>query len=255
MIPNTIHFIYLGGKPFSLVHYLAIKAAHIINQPARICFHYSQLPTGQWWEQARPYLHPLQISAPTAVAGVPLRVREHQADVARLLILHEHGGIYLDIDVICVRPFTPLLAHSCVLGEQSADGDRGLCNAVILAEKGAFFIQKWLEGYDARTSLWAGFRSNGYDSYRDELSVRYPRELAHRFPEHITVEGYTRFYWPSYAREQLAGFFKGCGPSCDEAYCHHLWESLSWRPYLKDLTVQQIQAADTTFARIGAAFL
>ncbi|HEY1351556.1 MAG TPA: glycosyltransferase [Ktedonobacteraceae bacterium] len=255
MIPNTIHFLYLGGKPFSLVHYLAIKSAHVINRPERICFHYSQQPTGQWWEKARPLLQAIPLIAPTTVAGVPLCVREHQADVARLQILYEYGGIYLDIDVICVKPLTPLLASACVLGEQGVDGGRGLCNAVILAEKGAWFIQKWLEGFDARTSLWSGFRSNGYDSYRDELSVRYPRALAQLFPEYISVQGSTRFYWPLYSPEQLAAFFKERGPSCEEAYCHHLWESLSWRPYLQDLTVQQIHTADTTFTRIVSAFL
>lgn len=255
MIPNIVHFVYLGGKPFSLVHYLAIKSAHVINNPSRIYFHYSQEPVGEWWEKARPYLQTMKIAAPTAIAGVPLCVREHQADVARLQVLQEYGGIYLDIDVICARPFTPLLEHTCVLGEQGVDGERGLCNAVILAEKGAFFVQKWLEGFDARTSLWSGFRSNGYDNYRDELSVRYPKELAQRFPEHISIQGYKRFYWPLYYPDHLDWFFRQNDSSFDEAYCHHLWESISWRRYLKDLTVQELQMADTNFTRLASRFL
>jgi len=255
MIPNTIHYIYLGGKPFSLVHYLAILSAHTVNRPTCISFHYSQLPAGPWWEKARPYLQAIPLCAPTEIAGVPLCVREHQADLARLQILHAYGGIYLDIDVICVRALRPLLEFSCVLGQQSAQRSRGLCNAVILAEPGAFFLQKWLEGFDARTSLWSGFRSNGYDSYRDELSVRYPALLAERYPEHVTIQEYTRFYWPPYAPEHLEEFFRHDGPLPEQAYCHHLWESLSWRPYLKDLTVQHLQTGSTTFARLMSTFL
>jgi hypothetical protein len=255
MIPNTIHYIYLGGKPFSLVHYLAIMSAYTVNRPTCIYFHYSQLPSGQWWEKARPHLQPVQLTAPTDIAGAPLCVREHQADVARLQILQACGGIYLDIDVICVKALTPLLSSQCVLGQQSTERTRGLCNAVILAEPGAFFIQKWLEGFDARTSLWSGFRSNGFDSYRDELSVRYPAALAERYPRQITIQEYTRFYWPPYYPEQLAEFFRHDGPLPEQAYCHHLWESLSWRPYLRDLTVQQVQRANTTFTRLMSTFL
>jgi len=38
MIPNIFHFCYgftkdFGGKPFSLVHYLALKSAYEINRP------------------------------------------------------------------------------------------------------------------------------------------------------------------------------------------------------------------------------
>lgn len=255
MIPNTIRFIYLGGKPFSLVHYLAVKSACVINDPTEVYFHCSREPVGEWWEKARSYLEVRKMEAPTEVAGVALCIREHQADIARLQILQEHGGIYLDIDVICVKPFTPLLENACVLGEQGVDGERGLCNAVILAEKGSIFIQKWLEGFDVRTSLWSGFRSNGYDNYRDELSVRYPKELAQRFPEHINVQGYKKFYWPLYYPDHLEWFFRKSGSSFDEAYCHHLWEGIAWRRYLKDLTVHELRMSDTNFARLAAKFL
>jgi Glycosyltransferase sugar-binding region containing DXD motif len=41
------------------------------------------------------------------------------ADFARLKVLHEHGGIYLDTDMELVQSLTPLLNHSLLLGKES----------------------------------------------------------------------------------------------------------------------------------------
>ncbi len=55
MIPNLVHFLFglkadFGGKPFSLVHYLAVKSAYEVQRPTAIYVHYIHLPTGHWWE-------------------------------------------------------------------------------------------------------------------------------------------------------------------------------------------------------------
>ena len=44
----------------------------------------------------------------------------------------QHGGIYLDIDVISIFPFESLRKHNTVMG---IEHDAGLCNAVILSRK------------------------------------------------------------------------------------------------------------------------
>ena len=45
MIPNIFHFIFgltedFGGKPFNIIHYLAIKSAYDLNNPDSINFYY-----------------------------------------------------------------------------------------------------------------------------------------------------------------------------------------------------------------------
>lgn len=194
MIPNVIHFCFglspdHGGKPFSLVHYLAVRSAVETNRPETVLFHYRYEPTGEWWERARPYLdlHPVEPLA--ALYGVPNPHYAHQADYIRLSALHEHGGIYLDMDVLCLRSFEPLRRHETVLGEEGKDGFYGLCNAVILSAPGSWFVSKWLEGFDPNTSLWKGFRSTGHDAYWNELSVRYPAYLARLYPARPTSTG------------------------------------------------------------------
>jgi len=257
MIPNVIHFFFgfapdFGGKPFSLVHYLAVKSAYIVNQPDSINFYCQYEPQGEWWEKTKRYVNVVRIDPPEEVFGVRLYHFAHKADVLRLQILIEQGGIYLDMDVICLRPFIPLLGHSFVMGQQE---NEGLCNAVILSEANSFFGKKWLEGFDPRTSLWKGFRSRGRDKYWDEYPVRYPGYLAKLFPEQICIQDDKRFFWPLFYPDHLKWLFLGQGDSFEHAYCLHLWETLSWDSYLKNLSIDYIMNVNNNFNCIVRRFL
>lgn len=260
MIPNIAHFLYgfvpdFGGKAFSLVHFIAVKSAYVVNNPDCINFYYKYEPTGEWWERAKRYLNLVKVEPPTEISGSPLRHPAHQADVVRLQVLLEFGGIYLDIDTICMKPLTPLLQHQFVLGQQGINGERGLGNAVILSEKGSSFAAEWLNGFDPRTSLWHGFRSTGFDEYWAEYSVRYPAFLANLMPEHIHVEKHDSFYWPLFYQHHLKWLFEEQGSSFENAYCHHLWETLSWKDYLENLSLERIRTVDTNFHIIVRRFL
>ena len=46
---------------------------------------------------------------------------EHQSDVARLQTLLEVGGIYMDDDMIILKPLHELMNNSIVLGEENYD--------------------------------------------------------------------------------------------------------------------------------------
>ena len=39
------------------------------------------------------------------------------SNVDRVNILREYGGIYLDLDVLVIRPFTELRKHVCTIGQ------------------------------------------------------------------------------------------------------------------------------------------
>jgi len=190
-------------------------------------------------------------------AGHVLPADQHRRTAAspRLELLYEHGGIYLDLDVICVRPFTPLLDNQCVLGIQKSREVDGLCASVILAAPKATFLRRWLDGFDPSLSLWAGFRSTGEDRYWDEYSVRYPSMLARRHPTEVHVEGYRSFFWPSWRPEGLRLMFETPGDGFPDAYCHHLWEQAAWSRYLEPLTVEELRHGRSNFAAIVRRFL
>lgn len=204
--------------------------------------------------------------------GRPLYHVAHKADVVRLQALKETGGIYLDLDTICVRPIKALLDHSFIIGQelkaeyipknwrqkikytirkkfakQNANKITGLCNAALLAEKNSPFVNLWLDTY-------ASFRSKGRDKYWNEHSVFIPIQLAAAHPDKITFLGPYAFHYPLYDKPGLESMFEKV-TNFPEAYLHHLWESFSWEPYLSKLTVKEIFEKDTTYNLIARRFL
>jgi hypothetical protein len=248
MIPNRCFFICLHPMEFSLVSYLAIRSAAAVNEPDELTVYYDEKPSGPWWDLASEYItDAIEVDPPRSVGGVPVEHPAHRADLLRLQVLLESGGIYLDLDVLSVRPLAPFRNESFVLGQEGENGCYGLCNGIILAEADSVFGKEWLSGFDPATSRWQGFRSRGHDEYWSEMSVKYPAHLATLFPEHITTAPYDAFHWPTWTDEHLEWLFRGRGDDFPNAYCHHLWQSQSWDGYLKDLTPEYIKRVDTNF--------
>ena len=274
MAPNILHFIFgmapdFGGKPFSLVHYLSIKSAVELNNPDSCFFHYQYEPSGPWWEKAKKYLTLNKITAPDRIMGNRLCHVAHQADVVRLQMLKEHGGIYLDLDTISVKPLTAFRQHAFAIGQELKpkwvpknwrqklkqklgwikvqEGATGLCNAVLIAEPNSAFINLWLDEYKT-------FRSMGRDKYWNEHSVQVPELLAAHHPELIAMIEPFAFHYPLYDEQGLKHLFEEVH-EFPQAYLHHVWESFSWDKYLSKLTVEQIKETDTTYNCIARKFL
>lgn len=256
MIPNRYFFICLEPMEFSLVHYLAVRSAATVNRPDELVVYYDRKPSGRWWDAAGEYVdEAIEAQAPRSVAGIPLEHPAHRADLLRLELLLAAGGVYLDLDVVCVRPFTPFLTEPFVIGREDEDGSNLLCNAVMLAEPGSAFAQEWIRGFDPVTSRWSGFRSHGFDENWNEMSVQYPGYLSTLFPELVTIADRDNFFYPSWSDGDLARLFRGTGDEFPNAYCHHLWSGLSWDRYLKDLTPEYISKVDTNFNRLARPFV
>lgn len=233
--------------PFTFVHYLAIKSAWHVNRPERMLFLMESEPSGPWWEMAKPLLTLVPVDVPREVFGQPVPHGAHRCDVMRLMALREFGGIYLDLDVWCMRPFDNLLEHDVVMGEEFG---QGLCNAVILARPNSRFIERWLAEY-----RW--FRSRGRDAYFGEHSVRLPRLLQREPETNVTVLPPTAFFWPMYWPDHVARFFAGQGPPwyTEKSYCVHLWQQITFERYLRHLTPETARAGKSEFCRIAAAIL
>jgi FkbM family methyltransferase len=242
MIPNIFHFIFglLPEPHFGFLEYLAIRSAHEINRPARIFLHHQYECTGPWWEKTKELVTLNRVEAPAEVFARKINHFAHRGDVLRLRLLQEHGGIYMDIDTLCVRPFTPLLGNRCVLGRQ---GNRGLCNAVILSEPQGEFVRTWLESY--RT-----FRSLGSDCYYDEHSVVIPGQLARdpHLQSHVTLLGDRAFFYPLW--DEMQKLFVSSDPAgFKDSYCIHYWESHTCREWLSKISAENAADGNSNFAR------
>jgi hypothetical protein len=256
LIPNIIHFIFglredFSGKPFSFIHYLAIKTAYACNRPDRINFFYKYEPHGLWWERSRKYLNLVKIEPPVEIFGNRLTCAAHQADVMRLDILMQYGGIYLDMDVLCLRSFQPLRSFDLVLGRQ---GREGLGNAVILSRPRTPFLKIWYESYRS-------FRSSGFQDYWAEHSVEIPDQLAEKHPSWLHIEGPPSFFWPMYQDPApLWGQAVGLKDRLSDwrhyyrirrrSYCVHLWEQLWWDPFLREMDFAYFRSNRNNFTRL-----
>ncbi len=282
MAPNLIHFIYVGGRTFSFIHFLAVYTAWKVNRPDHIYFHHTEEPTGQWWEKARPLLTLNRVEPVHEIHGNPIKFPAHMADVIRLAMLRRFGGIYLDLDIVCLRPFTPLLQNDFVMGIEPGTG---LCNAVIIARHDAEFLGIWQEQYRS-------FDGNRWNHH----SVVLPWQLAQAHPQHIHIADKYAFFYPTHndpvhrylwgerptLRERLtrlsknlvrlaAQSFVGRHDAIRQAYYHtfhavhgrewhyhrarqsyclHLWEGLWGEPYLKAVTPAYLRDSHSNFARL-----
>ena len=136
-----------GGKPFGLVHHLVLKAALHFVRPSIAFFHHAHEPRGEWWERTKPLLALRRVQPPTSIFGQRVRKFAHQADVLRLEVLQQHGGVYLDLDVVLLRPLDDLLhsAHELVLAHEGVDGTIGAGNAMMLARPNASILGEWYQ--------------------------------------------------------------------------------------------------------------
>ncbi len=130
---NHVHFIYLGGD-FLWPHRRAIETARVHDAPITVWC--AAEPTGDEWDQVegvevleldREYLdHPIGLA----------NVKDRYA----WDILWQHGGLYLDLDTISLRPCWDLLTRDvCVSMEHENGFDAGhpYNSAVVLARKGS----------------------------------------------------------------------------------------------------------------------
>jgi hypothetical protein len=242
-IPKTLHYIFgmahdFGGKPWSLIHHVCLKSAVERIQPDRVCFYYEFEPTGPWWDLSKPMVELVKIKAPKEIFGRPLCHVAHQADVVRLQVLIEHGGIYLDADVLVQKNFDDLLDYPAVLGQEGEGASWGTANAVILAEPGSAFLKRWLNEYRS-------FRSKGRDEYWSEHSVTLPSKMAPLHPEEVLILSHKAFFWPLWTDEHL----HLCEPSMGSSRLEIFGRPNSWPGALSP---KQLPQLDNAYA-IGCA--
>ncbi|KAG0189515.1 hypothetical protein DFQ28_003293 [Apophysomyces sp. BC1034] len=233
-IPKIVHFVYglRSPKPtLDLIHYLAIKSAHDVLKPEQIIFHYHYLPEGEHFEKARPMLTLRQVDLVPSIFGRPVKHYAHQADVIRLEVLQQYGGIYLDLDVISLKPVDHMLHHEFVMAQEGP----GLCNAMIMARPNARFLQRWYATYES-------FDSGDWNYH----SVILPGKLAPHFSDEITVLNHTAFFWPLWDGPGLRALFLEKSYDFSMNLGTHIWESAANRNLMRDIDEQVIMNIDNS---------
>ena len=269
-IPRTTHFVFglrPQVEPFHLVHYLAVASCAAVLAPERIVVHCHELPYGLYWDLARPLVELRRVEPVAAVVDFeyddPVVQRysyAHQADVVRLDVLLEHGGLYADIDTLFVTPPPAGLWDApAVIGREADVLDprtgrlrTSLSNALLMAEPGAAFVARWREeiegSLDGTWSAHSCFLADDLArAHPDEVHVE-PERTFHAFPP--TVDGLRRL---------LVDRETDLGGIVSIHLAAHLWWGEGRRDFstvhAQQIDEAWIRAGGTTYARAARRFL
>lgn len=130
MIPRVIHYCWFGGKP------LSADSVRMIETWRKHCPDYRI----RRWDESNtelssiPYLREAYLSGNYA----------HVSDVCRLMVLYQHGGIYLDTDVELTGSFDRFLNQESFIGMESGEQ---IGTGVIGALKGSEWLNRFLDYY------------------------------------------------------------------------------------------------------------
>jgi len=257
-IPNIVHFIYFYGpksRDFSYINYLAVKSAFDVQRPDKIYFYYNEEPKNNiHWDKMKQYVEMVRIDPPTDIGDISVgEWPQRWSDIARLRILYETGGIYLDTDCILVRPLEDLRDNKCVLSGFVGDVSTSVkhhvqsCSAgTIMAEPGSEFIRIWLE------RLPEGFKMGQWAWQVVDLPVQIYKER----PELITMldmEKFLPFDFNDYRifdeleAESFIDEIKDC-------YLIHLWDSL-WQNILEGVNEEYLSTKTNALSCLLRRFI
>ena len=132
MIPRTIHYCWYGGKPMApmLQECLESWKRHLPDYQT-VC-----------WDETNS---PLE-ACPFVREAFRLKKWAFVSDYVRIHALHECGGVYLDTDMLVLKPLDPLLSHRAFAGFQD---QREVNMAIFGAEHHHPFVTACLRWYQS----------------------------------------------------------------------------------------------------------
>lgn len=133
MIPKIIHYCWFGGKK------LPMDVVKCIESWKKICPDYKIVR----WDESNFNVYENEFTKD----AYENKAWAFVSDYARLKIIYDNGGIYLDTDVELVKKLDHLLSYSCYVGIQQSEL---LCATGLGfgAEKGNPIIKEMLEQYN-----------------------------------------------------------------------------------------------------------
>ena len=228
-IPKIIHILYFGETDFYNFHHRCLHSMLQYMPNYEIRIYNSKEPVGNpFWDdikvQPRVSIH--KMDPPVFYDGFELKHFQYKADVVRLELLYEHGGVYLDLDMLITRSFDEVFAsgHSFYISEERVNGggNGALINAFLAAKPKNDFIKLWLNEFKSglRLGIWA---THIRDSNR-KLIDDHPHYM-HKYRIRI-LDG--KLFMPLHWQDTVAFIHSETSPHQfpAESYGTHLWETI-----------------------------
>lgn len=228
-IPKIIHLLYFGETEFYNFHHRCVHSMLQYMPDYEIRIYNAKEPVGNaFWDdikqQKRVSIH--KMDPPVFFDGFELKHFQYKADVVRLELLYEHGGVYLDLDMLITRPFHEVFSsgHSFYISEERTNGagNGALINAFLAAKPKNEFVKLWLNEFKSglRLGIWA---THIRDSNK-KLLIDHPHYI-HKYRIRI-LDGkhFMALHW----QDTVAFIHSETMPYefPAESYGTHLWETI-----------------------------
>lgn len=247
MIPKEIHYLFgldkdFCNKSFSYFHYLNVLSAKQINVDYKINLYYLYKPESVYFDKLYDICNVIKLEEINY--DINFQYKEHISDLVRLNVINQFGGIYLDLDTVCIKKFDDLLNYKCVLGKEYGIKDNeneesfiGLCNAVIMSTKSNLFIKDWINEYHSN-----------YNKQWNYLSVVFPHHLTNSKEYNINIQNKDSFFkysWDNRGKNQIFNLKS----DINDCYSLHLWETKNY-DILSKYNDELIKSSDNTICNI-----
>ena len=225
-IPKIIHYIYLGGRPIQNYHYRCIMSA-LLHMPDeyKIYIHCNEEPIDNiYWDKLKTNsrVSIKHVECPEYFDGFRLNYIQYKADVLRMNIIYEYGGIYLDTDMLIVKNFEDILKSNkgLYISKELDDIKSGLINSFIAAKPKNEFIKLWLETFKSglRMNIWAYH-------IRDSNMLLLLKNPHYLYKYEIEILPSINFFPVHWTQRSI---FEGNEPYIfdEKSYGCHLWDTI-----------------------------
>lgn len=211
MIPKKIHCIWFGGKAFPPLEKRCIESWKDFLPDYEIVY----------WNEEN-YFNP----DPVFQNALKNKKWAFCADIARLDILHKHGGIYLDTDMELIKSLNAFLDYKFFIGKES---EKYLSCGIIGSVPGHLFIKQSLDKV--------------IESMKSDF-IPIPKIMTYVYEENYSHDNEIAIFSPDYfypynpfVNEIKVLFFSDI---TSNTHAIHHW-NYSWKPSVSERVINKIK--------------
>lgn len=153
-IPKIVHLIYLNQRPLRSYNYRCIKSIIEFLPDYTIIIHNDIEPECDEWLSIKKFCIIKKVDRIKNFNGIPIDHIQYEADIIRLQVLYEYGGIYMDTDVLLFKDISTVFTQGLYYCQES---EGVLTNCVLASNPKNDFLKILLNSFNTglRMECWA----------------------------------------------------------------------------------------------------
>ena len=209
-IPKYVHLVWYHRKEMTFMMYLSVRSALVILNPEKVFIHGDKELKGDYFDKIKRDPRVVQIyrEIPKHIYGHSVLFTQHRSDIIRADVLLKYGGIYMDWDVLWLKPIDALIEtrYDAIVNFDHSSRQEypdSMNLGVFLAKKNSHFVRYWQDSL-------RNYKT--HDFYHNALEL--PYKTYEKYPHTVHVEKHLQVM-------------------CFRLKCHPIWNS-QYKNFEKD---------------------